>query len=85
MVSDDLNGRAAKGDGTDRLELAERQLEPEREQQQRHAELCQLLDVVHVHDREPTREWTDEHTREHVPDHQRLTEPLREEAARECG
>ena len=82
---DDLNRRPAKGDGTNRLELAERQFEPKREQQQRHAELCQLLDVVHVLDREAAGKWTDEDTRQHVPHHQRLTEPLREEATRECG
>jgi hypothetical protein len=38
---------------------------------------------VHVDDGEAAREWPNEHTGEHVPDHQRLTEPLREEPARE--
>ena len=74
---DDLNGCAAEGDGADRLELAKRQLEPEREQQQRHAEFGKLLDVVDVDDREPAGEWTDDHACEHVPDHQGLTEALR--------
>ena len=45
---DDLHRRARHRDRSDRRELAERHLEPERKQQQRHAELGQLFDALDV-------------------------------------
>ena len=76
---------ADERDGADGRELAERQLEAEREQQQRDAELGQLLDVVDVADRRPAGERTDDDAGEDVADDQRLAEALRQEAAGEGG
>ena len=67
------------------VELAKRELEAEREQQQHHAELGQLLDVVHVADRRPAGERTDDDAGQDVADDQRLPEALRQKAAREGG
>ena len=77
--------RAGERDGADRRELAKRELEAEREQQQHHAELGQLLDVVHVADGRPAGERTDDDAGEDVADDQRLPEALRQKAAREGG
>ena len=82
---DDLNRAADERDRADRRQLAERQLEPQREQQQRDAELGQLLDVVDVADGRPAGERADEHAGEDVPDDQRLPEPLRQVAADQRG
>ena len=75
--------RSAQGDGPHRRELAKRHFEAEREQQERHAELRQLLDVMHVGDGQPAGERTDGDAGEDVADDEGLPKALRQEATGE--
>ena len=77
----DLQDRPAQRHGAHGREVAERQLQAEREEQECDAELGELFDVAGVGDREAGREPSDQHAREDVADDQRLAKPAGDVAA----
>ena len=80
-----LDRRPDEGNPPDRLELLERELQAEGEQQERDADLGQQLDVVGVGDGPANRVRTDEHAGQDVAEDQRLAQRLGDETADQAG
>ena len=68
--------------GADAEQLAQAELEPEREHQQDHAELGERLDDVRVGDERDADVRADDQPGEDVAEHDRLTEALGDQAGR---
>ena len=80
-----LQGRADQGDQLDRLEVLVRELKPQGEQQQCHADLGQPFDVVHRGDGQAAGVRPEDDAGQDVAEDQRLAQPLHEQAAEKGG
>ena len=79
---DDLDGRADQGNAAHRPQVPEGEFQPQGEQQKRHADFGQQLDLVNVgDDRKAVR--PDGHAGEDVTQHQRLPRALRHQPAQQ--
>ena len=72
--------RADQYNFTHRFQFFERKLQPEREQQKRHADLGKQFDIMGVSHRDTTRIGANQHTGDDVPQNERLLQLMGEQS-----